>query len=156
MKSRILIYIFLITFLIIFTGCAISKVLKGEEVAQISKSLYESSEKIKTVKKLSNIGPNLEINVVYKDSVSEKELDNEEIAKLVSKLEQLIDIDVIKKINYKNDVHIDQIYVNVYIGNTSRVRVYQLYSRYHKEPIVNDDPNNVDGYKSWSVYKECD
>ena len=28
---------------------------------------------------------------------------------------------------------------------------YLVTSRYHKETIVNDDPDNVDGYKTWSI-----
>ncbi|WP_313559669.1 hypothetical protein [Ruminiclostridium cellobioparum] len=30
---------------------------------------------------------------------------------------------------------------------------YLITSRYHKEPIVNDDPYNIDGYETWSILK---
>lgn len=150
-KKRIfIISVIIIVGLFILTGCSIRKNVKNEEVKEFTKSILESNEKIKALKFYYR-RPG-----IYADLAYDGELNEEDIESLIDEFKTLIDIEFMERM--KNEywkgtspldfglyIHIDEIRDDSY--------KYFITSRYHKEPIVNDDPNNIDGYETWSILK---
>lgn len=140
--------ILLISCLLIFTGCSVTKNVKNKEVKEFTKSLLESNEKVKELKfYLRRPG-------LYADLAYDGDLDEKEMQYLIDEFKTLINIEFMNRIGdeYKKGsrpidfglyIHIDKIRDDRYD--------YLVTSRYHKEPIVNDDPDNIDGYETWSI-----
>lgn len=149
-KEYLLVSMIIIIVLFIFTGCSVTKIVKDEEVKEFTESILESNEKIKALKFYYR-RPGLYADLAYDGELNEKDIQN-----LIDEFKTLIDVEFMEKMGNKYSkgagplhfglyIHIDQIRDDSY--------KYLLTSRYHKEPIVNDDPDNVDGYETWSILK---
>lgn len=147
-KKRKHIISLLLIFLIIFTGCSVRKTVKDEEIDEFIESILESNEKVKELKFYYR-RPGLYADLAY-DGV----LDKEGVQGLIDEFKTLIDIEFMEKIRDEYSKQADPIHFGLYIY-TDEIRddgyEYFVTTRYHKEPVINDDPDNVDGYETWSI-----
>lgn len=149
-KRMFTISMIIIISLFIFTGCSIRKTVKDEEVKGFTESIMKSNEKIKELKFYYK-RPGL-----YADLAYDGELNEEDIQSLIDEFKILIDVEFMEKIRDEYSNGSAPLDFGLYI-HKDKIRdagyKYLITSRYHKESIVNDDQDNIDGYETWSILK---
>lgn len=147
-KKRKHIISLLLISIILFTGCSVTKNVKNKEVKEFTKSILESNKRIKQLNFYLR-GPGLYADLAYDGDLGEKE-----IQYVIDEFKTLINIEFMDRIGeeYKKGSRPLDFGLYIYIDNIRDDSYdYLLESRYHKEPIVNDDPDNVDGYETWVI-----
>lgn len=147
-KRMFIISMIIIIGLFIFTGCSIRKTLKDEEVKAFTKSILKSNEKIKDLKFYYR-RPGIYADLAYDGELNEKDIES-----LIDEFKTLIDVEFMEKMRNEYSKGSSPLHFGLYI-HIDKIRddsyKYLITSRYHREPIVNDDPDNIDGYKTWSI-----
>ncbi len=152
MKKRyFFISILLIICLFILTGCARPKKVKLAEVKKFTKSLYKFDENVKDLSFYYD-RRTLYAKLYYTDL-----LNDEKLKSLENEFKKLINIDLMKKVGdkYGKGTRLDEFFLNIYIGYDKNIALndydYKILSRYNKTPIVDENPDNIDGYKTWHI-----
>ncbi len=133
---------------LIMTSCSVTKKVSIQETKQFTNTILKSNEKIKNLE-FYFTRPHLKAEMVY-----EGDLEADDFRYLIEEFKVLIDIDFMQKIGDKYwagdipwqfnlNVHVDEKLDDSYD--------YQLFSRYNKEHIRNEDPENIDGYETWHI-----
>ena len=132
----------------IITGCSRTKTVKTKETKEFTKAILESNGKIKSLK-FYFTRPRLKAEMIY-----EGDLADIDFRYLIQEFEPLIEIDFMQEIGgrywageipwqFDLNVHVDEKLDDAYD--------YQLFTRYNKEHIRNEDPDNIDGYETWHI-----
>ena len=146
-KRNLLIAIFLVLTIFI-TGCSVTKTVKTKETKEFTKAILKSNEKIKSLK-FYFTRPHLNAEMIY-----DGDLGDIDLRYLIQEFDPLIEIDFMQEIGeqywaggvpwqFNLNVHVDKKLEDGYD--------YQLFTRYNKEHIRNEDPDNIDGYETWYI-----
>lgn len=151
-KRKYITCIVLIFCLLLFTGCSVRKTVRNKEVKEFTKSILESNEKIKDLN-FEFIRPQLEAELVH-----DGDLDKEDFQKLIAEFDKKIDIEFMQRIGdkYWGGARPSRCVLYVYIDNKRNDKHghtydYKISSRYNKTHIHDENPENIDGYKTWSI-----
>ena len=134
--------------ILVTTGCSRTKTVKTKETKEFTKAILESNEKIKSLK-FYFTRPHLKAEMIY-----EGDLADIDFSYLIQEFGSLIDIGFMQGIGdqywvgeipwqFNLNVHVDEKLDDGYD--------YQLFTRYNKEHIRNEDPDNIDGYDTWHI-----
>ncbi len=148
-KKRKYIISLLLISLILFTGCSISKKVKTDETEEFTKSILESNEKIKELE-FYFIKPDF-----CADLVHDGDLDEEEFEDIINEFKTLVNIEFMEKVGEKYWKGLRPKGFNVYI-HIDEMRKdnydYLLESTYRKHSNQPDGPDNIDGYKTYTIF----
>lgn len=153
-KRIIIIGILLIVFVLLFTGCSVRKNVRIKEVREFTRSILESNEKIKELD-FYFVRPYLGSHLVY-----DGDLDEEELQDLIDEFKTLINIEFMQRIGgkYWGGSRPSEFNLYVYIDTMNNKKEgdfnYLISSRYNKTYIHDEEPDNIDGYQTWSIYNK--
>jgi len=147
-KRKYFFGILIISCLLIFTGCSVRKNVKNEKIKEFTESILESNEKIKEMS-FYFLRPGLYAELVY-----EGDLDEENLQNIKDEFKTLINIEFMERIGDKyfggsTPWNFD---LYIYVDNKREESYdYCVSSRYYKTHVVNEDPENIDGYETWRI-----
>lgn len=147
--KRFIVGILLISMLLLIAGCSVRKNVKIKEVKEFTESILESNEKIKELD-FYFIKPDL-----YADLVYDGDLDEKEIQSLIEEFKTLIDIEFMDKIGekYWKGLRPNGFGLYIYLDNIKDNNYdYLLESSYRKDLKLNDSPDNIDGYQTYTIF----
>lgn len=150
-KRNYILNIIVLVCLLIFTGCSSTKQVKNEEVKEFTNSVLQSNKKVKDLKFYFS-RPDVRAEVVY-----DGDLDQEDFENLIDEFKKLIDVDFMQKVGdeYNNGSRPDGFNADIYVDEKKEESFdYQINTEYNKTNIVNEDPENIDAYKTWHIYSE--
>ncbi len=151
-KRRYIFVFFLIISLIIFTGCSVRKTLRDKEVREFKEHILESNEKVKDLS-FYFIRPYLAGDLVY-----EGDLEKEDFKNIIDEFDKKIDIEFMQRIGDRywggsrpNEFNL-YIHVDENRSDKKKHRYdYQISSQYNKTYRNDENPENIDGYKTWYI-----
>jgi len=154
-KKSFVISILLILSLLIFTGCSPTINVKNKEVKEFSKSILKADKQIKELKFYFR-RPSLNAELVYDDELSTADLQF-----LIAEFKTLINVEFMQKIGDKywgKGARPSGFNLYIYVGKKKDEsgNDYLVMSRYNKTHVINDDPANIDGYKTWDIWAKND
>lgn len=151
-KRRYIFVVFLIISLIIFTGCSVRKTLRDKEVKEFKEYILESNEKVKDLS-FYFIRPYLAGDLVH-----EGDLEKEDFKDIIDEFDKKIDIEFMQRIGDRywggsrpNEFNL-YIHVDENRSDKKKHRYdYQISSQYNKTYRSDENPENIDGYKTWYI-----
>ncbi len=153
-RKRFIISILLIVCLFSLIGCDISKNVKNKEVKEFTKSILESDKKIKELK-FHFRRPSLWAELVY-----DCELDKEDLQLLIDEFKTLINVKFMQRIGdeYWGGSRPSEFNLYIYVDEKKDENdyEYQITSKYNKTHISDEDPENIDGYETWTISDKKD
>ena len=153
-RKRFIISILLIVCLYSLIGCDISKNVKNKEVKEFIKSILESDDKIKELKFYFR-RPSLWAELVY-----DGELDKEDLQLITDEFKTLINVKFMQKIGdeYWGGSRPSEFNLYIYVDEKKDETDYdyQITSKYNKTHISDEDPENIDGYETWTISDKKD
>lgn len=148
-RKRFIIIILLIVSLFSLIGCDVSKNVKNKEIKEFTESILESNKKIKELKFYFR-RPSLWAELVY-----DGDLDKEDLQFLVDEFKTLINVKFMQKIGdeYWGGSRPSEFNLNIYVDEKKNENDYdyQINSQYNKTHIHDEDPDNIDGYETWTI-----
>lgn len=148
-KRIFIITIMLITALFLTAGCSVTKNVKVKKVKEFTNTIKKSNGKIKELKFYFR-RPALNADLVYEGQPDKREIDN-----LVKEFKKLVNIEFMQEIGNKywsgSRPREFNLYIYVNEINQAGSYTYLITSRYNKECIVNEEIENIDGYKTWRI-----
>lgn len=149
-RKRLIISVLLIVSLFGLIGCDVDRKVKNEEIKKFTESILESNDKI------------LELNFYFRrptlrgKMVYEGDLDKEDFQFLVNEFKTLIDVEFMQKIGdeYRRGARPSGFNLNIYVDEKKEENNYdyQISSQYNKTHIHDEEPDNIDGYETWTIY----
>lgn len=153
-RKRFIISILLIVCLFSLIGCDISKNVKNKEVKEFIKSILESDDKIKELKFYFR-RPSLWAELVY-----DGELDKENLQLITDEFKTLINVKFMQRIGdeYWGGSRPSEFNLYIYVDEKKDENDYdyQITSKYNKTHISDEDPENIDGYETWTISDKKD
>lgn len=152
-KRRYTLGILLVSCLLLFTGCSVTKKVRNKEVKEFTKSILESNEKIKELSFYFR-RPSLYSELVYQGDLDEGELQN-----IKEEFKLLIDIDFMQRIGdkYWGGARPSAFNLDIYKNKKEDNRYdYRISSEYNKTHVSDENPQNIDGYKTWRIVGKKD
>ena len=153
-RKRFIISILLIVCLYSLIGCDISKNVNNKEVKEFTKSILESDDKIKELKFYFR-RPSLWAELVY-----DGELDKEDVQLITDEFKTLINVKFMQKIGdeYWGGSRPSEFNLYIYVDEKKDETDYdyQITSKYNKTHISDEDPENIDGYETWTISDKKD
>ena len=153
-RKRFIISILLIVCLFSLIGCDISKNVKNKEVKEFIKSILESDDKIKELKFYFR-RPSLWAELVY-----DGELDKEDLQLITDEFKTLINVKFMQRIGdeYWGGSRPSEFNLYIYVDEKKDETDYdyQITSKYNKTHISDEDPENIDGYETWTISDKKD
>lgn len=151
-KKMFIIGMLLIAFLLLFTGCSVRKNVRNKEVKDFTESILESNKKVKDLS-LYFIRPYLGGELVY-----DGDLDKEDFQNLIDEFNKMVDIEFMQRIGdkYWKGIRPDEFILYVHVDKnrsdkSEHTYDYQISSRYNKTYVSDENPENIDGYKTWFI-----
>lgn len=151
-KRNYILTVLLMSCLIIITSCSSSKNVKSKEVEEFTKSILDSNEKVKELSFYFQ-RPSLNAELIYNG-----DLDEEDFQLLINEFKTLVNIEFMQEIGdkYGNGARPESFDLYVYVdekkdNNHEQTYDYKIYSEYNKTHVSDENPENIDGYKTWKT-----
>lgn len=152
-KRKYIFGILLITGLLILTGCSVKKNVRNKEVKEFTEYILESNKKVKDLS-FYFLRPYLGGELVY-----DGDLGKEDFQSLIDEFDKKIDIEFMQRIGDKywggSRPSEFVLYVHVDENRSDRNKHtydYRISSRYNKTYRSDQNPENIDGYKTWDIW----
>lgn len=150
MKKKILLAgIILSAVLLILVECNPNKRVRIKEVRQFTETMCRSDEHIKDLKFYFQ-RPTLRAEMVY-----EGPLDKEKLISIMEDFKALVDVEFMQKIgdNYWGGARPSDFVLYIYSNKDKEGNDYdyRIRSRYNKTYRCDENPDNIDGYKTWTI-----
>lgn len=152
MKKKIFLAgIILSALLLILVESNPDKRVRMKEVRQFTETMCRSDEHIKDLKFYFQ-RPTLRAEMVY-----EGPLEKEKLISLMEDFKALVDVQFMQKIGdkYWGGARPSGFGLYIYSNKDKEGNDYDylIYSRYNKTYIADENPDNIDGYKTWTIYE---
>lgn len=151
-KGKYILGILIICCLLLFTGCSVRKNVRNKEVKEFTKSILESNKKVKDLS-FYFIRPYLGGELVY-----DGDLDKQDFQNLIHEFDEKIDIEFMQRIGdkYWGGSRPSSFVLYIYVDNkrndkNEHTYDYLISSRYNKTHVHDENPENIDGYKTWKI-----
>lgn len=150
MKKKIFLAgIILSALLLILVECNSDKRVCMKEVRQFTETVCRSDEHIKDLKFYFR-RPTLRAEMVY-----EGPLEKEKLISITEDFKALVDVEFMQKIgdNYWGGARPYGFELYIYCDKDKEGNNYDylIYSQYNKTYKVDENPDNIDGYKTWTI-----
>ena len=150
MKKKILLAgVILFAVLLILVETNPNKRVRIKEVRQFTETMCRSDEHIKELKFYFR-RPALRAEMVY-----EGPLDKEKLICIMEDFKALVDVEFMQKIgdNYWGGARPSGFELYIYCDKDKEGNNYDysIYSQYNKTYKVDENPDNIDGYKTWTI-----
>lgn len=150
MKKKIFLAgIILSAVLLILVECNPDKRVRMKEVRQFTETMCRSDEHIKDLKFYFQ-RPTLRAEMVY-----EGPLEKEKLISITEDFKALVDVEFMQKIGdtYWGGARLSGFELYIYCDKDKEGNNYDylIYSQYNKTYKVDENPDNIDGYKTWTI-----
>lgn len=150
MKKKILLAgVILFAVLLILVETNPNKRVRMKEVRQFTETMCRSDEHIKDLKFYFQ-RPGLRAEMVY-----ESPLDKEKLICIMEDFKALVDVEFMQKIgdNYWGGARPSGFELYIYCDKDKEGNNYDysIYSQYNKTYRSDENPDNIDGYKTWTI-----
>lgn len=126
-----------------------SKRVRMKEVRQFTETMCRSDENIKGLKFYFQ-RPTLRAEMVYEDP-----LEKEKLISIMEDFKALVDVQFMQKIGDKYwggaRPYGFELYIYCDKDKEGNNYDYRIRSQYNKTYIVDENPDNIDGYKTWTI-----
>lgn len=126
-----------------------SKRVRMKEVRQFTETMCRSDEHVKDLKFYFR-RPTLRAEMVY-----EGPLEKEKLISITEDFKALVDVEFMQKIgdNYWGGARPSGFELYIYCDKDKEGNDYDylIYSQYNKTYKVDENPDNIDGYKTWTI-----
>lgn len=143
------IILFAVLLILVESDPSRSKRVRMKEVRQFTETMCRSDEHIKDLKFYFQ-RPTLRAEMVY-----EGPLDKEKLISLMEDFKTLVDVEFMQKIgdNYWGGARPYGFALYIYCDKDKEGNNYDylIDSRYNKTYIDDENPDNIDGYKTWTI-----
>ena len=150
MKKKIFLAgVILSAVLLILVECNPDKRVRMKEVRLFTETMCRSDEHIKDLKFYFQ-RPGLRAEMVY-----EGPLDKEKLISIMEDFKTLVDVEFMQKIgdNYWGGARPSDFILYIYSGKDKEGNNYDylIFSQYNKTYRSDENPDNIDGYKTWTI-----
>ena len=143
------IILFAVLLILVESNPGRSKRVRMKEVRQFTETMCRSDEHIKDLKFYFQ-RPALRAEMVY-----EGPLEREKLISIMEDFKALVDVQFMQKIGdkYWGGARPSGFELYIYCDKDKEGNNYDylIYSQYNKTYIADENPDNIDGYKTWSI-----
>ena len=143
------IILFAVLLILVESNPGRSKRVRMKEVRQFTETMCRSDENIKGLKFYFQ-RPTLRAEMVYEDP-----LEKEKLISIMEDFKALVDVQFMQKIgdNYWGGARPYGFELYIYCDKDKEGNNYdyRIRSQYNKTYIVDENPDNIDGYKTWTI-----